>query len=122
MIRLSVLYPKTDGASFDHDYYRDSHVPLALKTWGLESAEIDKGIDGPYEAAVHFTFDSMEAFGDSAGMAANPVALKKAHDSKSKSREFIFSPPHLSTPLLCSEHPLCSQCTDMHSPRAMNPM
>lgn len=67
MIRLSVLYPKTDGASFDHDYYRDSHVPLALKTWGLDSAEIDKGIDGPYEAAVHFTFDSMEAFGAARG-------------------------------------------------------
>ena len=67
MIRLSVLYPKTEGASFDHDYYRDSHVPLALKTWGLSSAEIDKGIDGPYEAAVHFTFDSMEAFGAALG-------------------------------------------------------
>ena len=36
MIRLSVLYPKTDGATFDHDYYRDSHVPLAVKTWGVE--------------------------------------------------------------------------------------
>lgn len=67
MIRLSVLYPKTEGASFDHDYYRDSHVPLALKTWGLASAEIDKGIDGPYEAAVHFTFDSMDAFGAALG-------------------------------------------------------
>lgn len=67
MIRLSVLYPKTEGASFDHDYYRDSHVPLALTTWGLDSAEIDKGIDGPYEAAVHFTFDSMDAFGAALG-------------------------------------------------------
>ena len=67
MIRLSVRYPKTEGASFDHDYYRDSHVPLALKTWGLDSAEIDKGIDGPYEAAVHFTFDSMDAFGAALG-------------------------------------------------------
>ena len=67
MIRLSVLYPKTEGASFDHDYYRDSHVPLALKTWGLDSAEIDKGIDGPYEAAVHFTFYSMDAFGAALG-------------------------------------------------------
>ncbi len=36
MVRLSVLYPTTDGASFDHDYYRDSHVPLAVATWGLE--------------------------------------------------------------------------------------
>jgi uncharacterized protein (TIGR02118 family) len=63
MIRLSVFYPSTDGASFDHDYYRDSHVPLAVRTWGLESAEIDKGIDGPYVAAVHFVFDSLDALG-----------------------------------------------------------
>ena len=67
MIRLSVLYPKTEGASFDHDYYRDSHVPLALRTWGLERAEIDRGIDGPYEAAVHFVFESMEAMGAALG-------------------------------------------------------
>ena len=38
-------------------------MPLAVKTWGLESAEIDKGVDGPYVAAVHFTFDSLEAMG-----------------------------------------------------------
>ncbi len=61
MIRLSVLYPATEGASFDHDYYRDNHVPLAIKTWGLAGADIDKGVDGPYVAAVHFTFDSPEA-------------------------------------------------------------
>ena len=61
MIRMSVLYPKTEGATFDHDYYANSHVPLALKAWGLESADIDKGVDGPYEAAVHFTFDSTDA-------------------------------------------------------------
>ena len=61
MIRLTVLYPKTEGATFDHDYYRDRHVPLASEIWGPESAEIDKGIDGPYEAAVHLRFASMEA-------------------------------------------------------------
>jgi uncharacterized protein (TIGR02118 family) len=68
MIRLSVLYPATEGASFDHDYYRDKHVPLAVKTWGLERADIDKGLDGPYVAAVHFTFDSMEAMGAAMGV------------------------------------------------------
>ena len=61
MIRLTVLYPTTEGATFDHDYYRDKHVPLAVKTWGLDGAEIDKGVSGPYLAAVHFTFESNEA-------------------------------------------------------------
>ena len=67
MIRLSVFYPTTEGATFDHDYYRTKHVPLAVKAWGLEGAEIDKGINGPYEAAVHFTFDSLDALGAAMG-------------------------------------------------------
>lgn len=69
MIRFSVYYPKTEGASFDHDYYRDSHVPLAMSTWGLAADQvvIEKGIDGPYEAAVHFTFDSPDALGAALG-------------------------------------------------------
>jgi len=61
VIKFSVFYPATDGASFDHDYYRDSHVPLAVKTWNPLIVEIDKGVDGPYVAAVHFTFESLEA-------------------------------------------------------------
>jgi len=64
VIRFSVLYPAADGATFDHDYYRDTHVPLACRTWGLESAEIDQGVDGPYVAAVHFLFPSLEALGE----------------------------------------------------------
>jgi uncharacterized protein (TIGR02118 family) len=69
MIRLSVLYPETEGASFDHDYYRDKHVPLAVKSWGLDrsAAQIDKGVNGPYVAAVHFTFESLDAIGEAMG-------------------------------------------------------
>jgi uncharacterized protein (TIGR02118 family) len=67
MIRLSVFYPTTEGATFDHDYYRDKHVPLAVKTWGLDGAEIDKGVDGPYVAAVHFKFESREALNAAMG-------------------------------------------------------
>ena len=61
MIRVSVLYPTTEGATFDHDYYRDHHVPLVVKTWGLDGAEIDRGLNGPYVAAVHFRFPSQDA-------------------------------------------------------------
>lgn len=63
MIRLSVFYPTTEGATFDYDYYREKHVPLASSTWGSAPFEIDKGVDGPYVAAVHFTFESLEAMG-----------------------------------------------------------
>lgn len=73
MIRLSVLYPTTDGATFDHDYYRDVHVPLAMKTWGLDAAAIDQGINGPYVAAVHFTFESMEAMGAALAAEGTPA-------------------------------------------------
>jgi uncharacterized protein (TIGR02118 family) len=67
MIRLSVFYPATEGAKFDHDYYRDKHVPLAVSTWGVERYEIDKGVNGPYEAAVHFFFPSTDAIGEAMG-------------------------------------------------------
>jgi uncharacterized protein (TIGR02118 family) len=69
MIRLSVFYPAAEGATFDHDYYREKHVPLAVKTWGLDGAEIDKGINGPYVAGVHFLFESLDALGAAMGNA-----------------------------------------------------
>ena len=28
MIKLSVMYPNTPSARFDHAYYRDKHMPL----------------------------------------------------------------------------------------------
>ena len=64
MIKLSVLYPATEGATFDHDYYREKHVPLCASTWNPTSVSVDKGVDGPYVAAVHLTFDSLEAMGE----------------------------------------------------------
>ena len=61
MIRLSVLYPKGDNTTFDHDYYREKHVPLCSRTWKPDAVEIDRGVDGPYVAAVHVVFKSQEA-------------------------------------------------------------
>jgi uncharacterized protein (TIGR02118 family) len=64
MIRVSVFYPSADGATFDHDYYRETHVPLCVRTWNPQSAEIDKGVDGPNVAAVHLKFDSLDALNE----------------------------------------------------------
>jgi uncharacterized protein (TIGR02118 family) len=59
MIRMSVSYPSAEGSTFDHEYYKNNHVPLACQTWGV-AAEIDKGISGPDVAAVHFFFESTD--------------------------------------------------------------
>lgn len=77
MIRFSVLYPKTDGARFDHDYYRDRHIPLAVETWGIAADQvvIEKGISGPYEAAVHFTFASQDALGAALGAEGSAAVM-----------------------------------------------
>ena len=76
MIRLSVLYPTTEGATFDHDYYRETHVPLAVATWNPVRAEIDEGVDGPYVAAVHIIFASQEAMAEA--MASEGTAAIQA--------------------------------------------
>ncbi len=84
MIRVTVTYPKTEGATFDHDYYKATHVPLCVSSWGtVVSAEIDKGINGPNEAAVHFTFDSLDAFQaamGSPGTAAVMADVRQLHN------------------------------------------
>jgi len=67
MIRVSVLYPAAEGSTFDHDYYKNTHVPLAASAWGV-GAEIDKGVDGPYVAGVHFFFESLEQMQTAMGL------------------------------------------------------
>jgi uncharacterized protein (TIGR02118 family) len=62
MIKVSVSYPSGDESTFDHDYYKTTHVPMAVDAWNPLRTEIDKGIDGPNVAAVHFYFDSLDAF------------------------------------------------------------
>ena len=43
MIKVSVMYPNTPGARFDHAYYRDTHMPLLkakMLRHGVERASV----------------------------------------------------------------------------------
>jgi uncharacterized protein (TIGR02118 family) len=60
MIKVTTSYPSGEGTTFDHDYYATSHVPMCVNTFSPVRTEIDKGIDGPNVAAVHFYFASMD--------------------------------------------------------------
>ena len=48
MIKVSVMYPNNPGARFDHDYYRDKHMPLVKARLGdvCQYYTIDKGLAG----------------------------------------------------------------------------
>lgn len=71
MIKVSVQYPRKDGARFDIDYYVNTHMPLAIERLGptLRGVTVEQGIsaalpDQPpaFVAACHFLFDSADAF------------------------------------------------------------
>ena len=69
MIKLSVMYPKGEGTTFDLDYYMKTHMPMAERDLGPVRWNVDSGIDGPYMAVGNLYFESMEAF--QTGMANN---------------------------------------------------
>ena len=71
MIKVSVMYPHTPGARFDHAYYRDKHMPLLASRLGeaCKSYTIDKGLAGgapgdppTYVGMCHVLADSVESF------------------------------------------------------------
>ncbi len=64
------MYPTTEGASFDHTYYEQNHVPLLKRSWSPEKVEIDRGISGPYVAAVHVWFKDQDALNAAFGSPA----------------------------------------------------
>ncbi len=71
MIKVTVLYPSGEDKTFDHDYYRESHMPMVARVVGepLKGYHIDHGVAGgtsdsppPFLAAGHLLFDSVEAY------------------------------------------------------------
>jgi uncharacterized protein (TIGR02118 family) len=82
MIKVSVMYPNTPGARFNHDYYRDQHMPLLKKRLGDACLyyTIDKGLAGggpgapaTYVGMCHFFCDSVESFQTAFGPHAQEI-------------------------------------------------
>jgi uncharacterized protein (TIGR02118 family) len=76
MIKVSVMCPNTPGARFDHDYYRDKHLPLIKSRMGaaLKYYTVDKGLTGKapdtpaaFVGMCHLLCDSVEAYRSSYG-------------------------------------------------------
>lgn len=80
MANLVVSYPLHDGASFDADYYRDTHIPLVEESWGpsgLTGAEILWPADGtqPLAAMVVLRFRDGAAIDAAMGSPATAAVM-----------------------------------------------
>jgi uncharacterized protein (TIGR02118 family) len=69
--KVSVMYPNQDGAKFDFDYYRSTHMKLvetSLKPFGLLRTSVEKGISGgagqkaPYVCVGALYFDRPDGY------------------------------------------------------------
>ena len=71
MIKVSVMYPYSEGARFDHAYYRDRHMPMMKARLGsaCDYYTVDKGLAGrapgtppAFVAMCAFICDSVEGY------------------------------------------------------------
>jgi uncharacterized protein (TIGR02118 family) len=82
MIKVSVMYPNNPGARFDHDYYREKHMPLVKARMGdaCKYYTIDKGLAGgapgapaTYVGMCHIFADSIDSFQKAFGPHAKEI-------------------------------------------------
>ncbi|HVW34733.1 MAG TPA: EthD family reductase [Acidimicrobiia bacterium] len=82
MIRVSVMYPATEGASFDMDYYLNKHMPMVAEKCGdaLKGMTVEEGVAGmmpgqppTYVCIGTLTFDSVPAFQGAFGPHAGEI-------------------------------------------------
>lgn len=82
MVKVTILYPNSEGKTFDMDYYSNNHMPMVadLLSDSIKHLEIDKGLGGrtpdepmPYLAIGYLYFDSLKAYQDSFGPNAEKI-------------------------------------------------
>jgi uncharacterized protein (TIGR02118 family) len=82
MIKVSVLYPYSEGVRFDMGYYCNSHMPLVQEKLGAacKGLSVEHGVSGPepgtppvYIAMGHLYFETVEAFQEAFGPHAEAI-------------------------------------------------
>ena len=82
MIRVSVLYPNTEGSNFNMDYYCNTHIPMVKGKLGpaLKGVAVEEGLGGAepgssatYAAMGHLIFESVETFQAAFGPHADAI-------------------------------------------------
>ena len=94
MVSLIVIYPASNGTTFDWDYYSGPHVALAkrlLEPRGMVRIEIGRGVSGlpgtpaPYYAVANLYFATSQQLQSALGETANELIAdeKKYYNGES---------------------------------------
>ena len=71
MTTISVIYPRSAGATFDYEYYEETHLPLVVSRWrdaGLVGAEALRGVsaadgtEAAFFAMAFIRFETLDQF------------------------------------------------------------
>lgn len=73
MVKISILYPNTQGSRFDMHYYLTTHMPMSIERLsankGFKGVSVERGLAGDtpgsaptYVAMCHYLFNSVEDF------------------------------------------------------------
>jgi uncharacterized protein (TIGR02118 family) len=83
MIKVSVFYPYTEGASFDYNYYLEHHMGLVKERLGpsLLSYSVEKGVSGNdeggnprYITQCNLYFESLTSLATAMGTHGNELS------------------------------------------------
>jgi len=82
MIKVTIMYPNSEGSTFDMEYYTKNHMPMVADVLAesIKFYEIDEGISGrtpdepmPYLAIGYLYFDKLEDYQNSFGPNAEKI-------------------------------------------------
>ena len=82
MIKVSVLYPKSNGSHFNMDYYCNKHIPMVQQKLGAacKGTAVEEGLGGgasgaepSFVAMGHLYFDTVDTFQNAFGPHADAV-------------------------------------------------
>ncbi|AFO90088.1 EthD family reductase [Phaeobacter inhibens] len=80
-VSLQVIYPASEDATFDYDYYEKTHLPLLEEHWGdmMDTVEASRGIASGPDAPPAFlliatiTFPDMETLDTAMAEKGGPI-------------------------------------------------
>ena len=82
MIKVSIIYPNSEGKAFDMDYYTNNHMPMVAGLFGepCKGYGIDKGVAAgrpgeplPFIAIGYFYFEKVSDYESAFGPNAEAI-------------------------------------------------